>query len=119
MGDGDLRDQILRLEAHINELTKVIESCRKVMTTFPEFHRNGVDRSRLNLCRGAHTMDPKVLRQHSRDCKRLVQECSDLFSKQALLELATEFTKAADALESDLREDAKRITRSERTRAHG
>jgi hypothetical protein len=31
MADGDLRDQILRLEAHINELTKVIERCRKVI----------------------------------------------------------------------------------------
>jgi hypothetical protein len=31
MADRDLRDQILRLEAHIDELTKVIESCRKVI----------------------------------------------------------------------------------------
>jgi hypothetical protein len=30
MGDGDLRDQILRLEAHIEELTGVIERCRKI-----------------------------------------------------------------------------------------
>jgi hypothetical protein len=31
MADRDLRDQILRLEAHIDELTKVIVSCRKVI----------------------------------------------------------------------------------------
>jgi hypothetical protein len=30
MADDDLRDQILRLEAQIGELTAVIESCRKV-----------------------------------------------------------------------------------------
>src|SRR5258705_6878012 len=29
MDDGDLHDEILRLEAHIEELTEVIESCRK------------------------------------------------------------------------------------------
>jgi hypothetical protein len=31
MADGDLRDQILRLEAHIEELTEIIESCRKAI----------------------------------------------------------------------------------------
>ena len=31
MADDDLRDQILRLEAQIGELTAVIESCRKVI----------------------------------------------------------------------------------------
>jgi hypothetical protein len=31
MADDDLRDQILRLEAHIDELTEVIESCRKAI----------------------------------------------------------------------------------------
>ena len=31
MDDGNLQDQILRLEAQIDELTKVIESCRKVI----------------------------------------------------------------------------------------
>jgi len=31
MDDDDLRDQILRLEAQIEELTEVIESCRKVI----------------------------------------------------------------------------------------
>jgi len=31
MDDGDLHDEILRLEAHIEELTEVIESCRKAI----------------------------------------------------------------------------------------
>ena len=31
MADGDLRDQIFRLEAHIEELTEVIERCRKAI----------------------------------------------------------------------------------------
>ena len=31
MADGDLRDQILRLETHIEELTEVIERCRKII----------------------------------------------------------------------------------------
>jgi hypothetical protein len=31
MTDGDLHDEILRLEAHIEELTEVIERCRKVI----------------------------------------------------------------------------------------
>jgi hypothetical protein len=31
MADDDLRDQISSLEAHIDELTEVIESCRKVI----------------------------------------------------------------------------------------
>jgi hypothetical protein len=31
MADDDLRDQISGLEAHIDELTEVIESCRKAI----------------------------------------------------------------------------------------
>ncbi len=31
MDDGELREQILRLEAHIEELAEAIESCRKVI----------------------------------------------------------------------------------------
>jgi hypothetical protein len=31
MADGDLRDQILRLEADIEKLTEVVERCRKVV----------------------------------------------------------------------------------------
>jgi hypothetical protein len=31
MADDDLRDQILCLEAHIDELTEIIESCRKAI----------------------------------------------------------------------------------------
>ena len=31
MADDDLHDQVLGLEAHIEELTEVIESCRKLI----------------------------------------------------------------------------------------
>ena len=31
MDNGNLRDQILHLEAEIDELTEVMESCRKVI----------------------------------------------------------------------------------------
>ena len=31
MADGDLRDQILRLEAEIEDLTEVIDKCRKII----------------------------------------------------------------------------------------
>jgi UPF0716 family protein affecting phage T7 exclusion len=31
MDDGDLHEQILHIEAHIEELTDIIESCRKII----------------------------------------------------------------------------------------
>ena len=30
-GDGDLHEQILHIEAHIEELTDIIEKCRKII----------------------------------------------------------------------------------------
>jgi hypothetical protein len=50
--------------------------------------------------KGAADVNPKILRQHARDCDRMASECPDLFTKDALRELAVEFTRAADALES-------------------
>ena len=41
-------------------------------------------------------VDPKVLRQHARDCARLAEECVDFFTREALRELATEFWRVAD-----------------------
>jgi hypothetical protein len=48
-------------------------------------------------------VNPKILRQHARDCGRMANESPDLFTKEALRELAVEFTRAADALESSSR----------------
>ena len=42
-------------------------------------------------------MDPKVLRQHARDCARLAEECVDFFTREALRELATQFWRVAEA----------------------
>jgi hypothetical protein len=44
-------------------------------------------------------VNPKVLHQHARDCARMAKECSDLFTKDALRELSTQFSRAAQALE--------------------
>jgi hypothetical protein len=45
-------------------------------------------------------VDPKILRQHAGDCDRMTNECPDLFTRDALRELAIEFRRAAEALES-------------------
>jgi hypothetical protein len=51
-------------------------------------------------------VDPKVLRQHARDCGRLAEECADLFTREALRDLAMEFWRAAGALEAERRRSA-------------
>ena len=48
-------------------------------------------------------MDPKVLRQHARDCSRLAEECVDHFTRESLRELAVEFSHTAEAIEAALR----------------
>jgi hypothetical protein len=48
-------------------------------------------------------VDPKLLRQHARDCGRLAEERVDLFAKEALRELALEFPRSAEVIEADLR----------------
>jgi hypothetical protein len=52
------------------------------------------------VMKDAAEVTPKVLRQHARDCDRMASECPDLFTKDALRELAVEFMRTADALES-------------------
>jgi hypothetical protein len=49
-------------------------------------------------------VDPKVLRQHARDCGRLAEECVDVFTREALRELASEFGRTAEAVEAWRRE---------------
>jgi hypothetical protein len=44
-------------------------------------------------------VNPKLLQQHAGDCDRMAKECSDLFARDALHELATKFRRAAQALE--------------------
>jgi hypothetical protein len=60
------------------------------------------------MWKGSADVNPKILRQHARDCDRMATECPDLFTKDALRELAVEFMRAADALD-----------RSPRTKLHG
>ena len=47
-------------------------------------------------------LNPKILHQHARDCERMAKECSDLFTREALHELALEFRRAAQALERNM-----------------
>jgi hypothetical protein len=55
-------------------------------------------------------VDPKVLRQHARDCSRLAEECVDHFTRESLHELAVEFSRTAEAIEAALRRE--RFSRS-------
>ena len=60
MDDGNLRDQILRLEAHIDELAEVIENCRKVILVSKGTIAAGVIWL-LALTFGAMRFDPMAL----------------------------------------------------------
>jgi hypothetical protein len=51
-------------------------------------------------------VDPKVLRQHARDCGRLAEECADLFTRESLRDLAIEFWRAAESVEAERRRSA-------------
>jgi hypothetical protein len=60
-------------------------------------------------------VDPRILRKHARDCEQMARECTDVFTREALRELAAEFMKAADALETrtpDPKPQRKRAGRS-------
>ena len=46
-------------------------------------------------------MDAKLFRQRARDCLRLAMECSDVFAREALLELAAEFKNTARDIEAE------------------
>jgi hypothetical protein len=53
-------------------------------------------------------VNPKVLRQYAVDCDRMAKECSDLFTEEALIELAVEFQRAAEEIESGSRAKRRR-----------
>jgi hypothetical protein len=61
-------------------------------------------------------VDPKVLRQHARDCGRLAEECADLFTREALRDLALEFWRAAESVEAALRRERLRSAGSRQRR---
>jgi hypothetical protein len=44
-------------------------------------------------------IDAKMLQQHARDCERMADETSDLFTRDSLRELSLEFRRAARTLE--------------------
>jgi len=46
-------------------------------------------------------MDAKLFHQRARDCLRLAKDCSDVFAREALVELATEFKTMARFLEAE------------------
>jgi hypothetical protein len=48
-------------------------------------------------------MDPRLFHQRARECLRLAKECSDVFAREALLELAAEFKSMAHAIEAERR----------------
>jgi hypothetical protein len=57
---------------------------------------NGGASEALTYARKGVAVNPKVLRQYAVDCDRMAKECSDLFTKEALIELAVEFHRASE-----------------------
>jgi hypothetical protein len=64
---------------------------------------NGGASEALTYARKGVAVNPKVLRQYAVDCDRMAKECSDLFTKEALIELAVEFHRASEEIESGSR----------------
>ena len=65
-------------------------------------------REALTYVRKGVAVNPKVLRQYAVDCDRMAKECSDLFTEEALIELAVEFQRAAEEIESGSRAGRRR-----------
>ena len=59
-------------------------------------------------------MDSKMFHQRARDCLRLVDECPDLYAREALMELADEFKHMATQLDADARTRTRSRRRSAR-----
>jgi hypothetical protein len=62
--------------------------------------RNGLRPQALAYVTKADPVNPKLLRQYARDCERMARERVDLFTQEALAELAVEFRRAAKEIES-------------------
>lgn len=58
---------------------------------------------------------PKECRQHAEECLRLANETTQIYARQALLELAAEFREIAEELET--RSSSSRGAKRRRTRA--
>jgi hypothetical protein len=69
---------------------------------------NGGASEALTYARKGVAVNPKVLRQYAVDCDRMAKECSDLFTKEALIELVVEFQRAAEEIESGSRARGRR-----------
>jgi len=76
----------------------------------PQSHSmgNGGRERGLTYVRKGVAVNPKVLRQYAVDCDRMAKECSDLFTTEALIELAVEFQRAAEEIESGSRAGRRR-----------
>src|SRR4249920_1840178 len=64
---------------------------------------NGGASEALTYARKGLAVNPKVLRQYAVDCDRMAKECRELFTKEAMIELAVEFRRAAEEIESGSR----------------
>lgn len=65
-------------------------------------------------------MNPKGLHQYARDCERMARECVELFTREALVELALEFRQAAEEIENGARTRGREtVQSSKRARLKG
>lgn len=64
-------------------------------------------------------MNPKLMHQYARDCERMAKECVELFTQEALVELALEFRRAAEEIESGHRTRWRETAQSSRRERAG
>jgi hypothetical protein len=80
--DADLHEQILRIEAYIEELADVVESCRKIILV----SKFGHDRGNCGCCRrdGLFGSNKSTLKQTTTDMKAAEARRAELISKMDL-----------------------------------